>query len=63
MAHIVEFLDQQPPDVYRFILNAIEPLWTDSKADVADVIKRKYPGRFSDQEIWLLIAGAMHVMK
>jgi len=63
MAHIVEFLQAQPPDIYRFVLNAIEPLWTDSKADVAGVIKREYPGRFSDEDISLLIAGAMYIMK
>jgi len=63
MAHIVDFLQAQPPDVYRFVLNAIEPLWTDSKANVADVIKQHYPGRFSDEEIGLLIAGAMYIMK
>jgi hypothetical protein len=63
VAHIVDFLKTQPPDVYRFILNAIEPIWTDPKADIADVIKERYPGRFTDKEISLLIAGAMHIMK
>jgi hypothetical protein len=63
MAHIVDFLQAQPPDVYRFVLNAIEPLWTDSKANVADIINRQYPGRFSDEEIGLLIAGAMYIVK
>jgi hypothetical protein len=63
MPHIVDFLQAQPPDVYRFVLNAIEPLWTDAMANVADVIKQRYPGRFTDEEINLLIAGAMFIMK
>ena len=63
MAHVVDFLESQPPDVYRFVLNAIEPLWTDSRADVGEVIKRQYPGRFSDDEINWLIFGAMHIMR
>jgi hypothetical protein len=32
-------------------------------ANVADVIKQQYPGRFTDEEINLLIAGAMFIMK
>jgi hypothetical protein len=65
MAHIVDFLQSQPPDVYRFVLNAIEPLWLDPKANasVREVIKQQYPGRFSDNEIGLLIDGAMFIMK
>jgi hypothetical protein len=63
MAHIVDFLKAQPPDVHRCVLKAIEPLWTDPKANVADVIKQRYPGRFTDEEISLLIAGAMFIMK
>ena len=63
MAHIVDFLKAQGPDVCSFLLNAIEPIWTDPKANVAEVIKERYPGRFTDEEINLLIAGAMHVMK
>jgi hypothetical protein len=64
MAHIVDFL-QQPPDVYRFVLNAIEPLWLEPKADatVREAIKQQFPGRFSDDEIGLLIHGAMFIMK
>jgi hypothetical protein len=65
MAHIVDFLQSQPPDVYRFVLNAIEPLWLDPKADAAvrEAIKQQFPGRFSDDEIGLLIHGAMFIMK
>jgi hypothetical protein len=63
LAHIVDFLKSQPTDVYRFVLHAILPLWTDPKANVADVIKQRYPGKFTDEEINLLIAGAMFIMK
>jgi hypothetical protein len=63
MGHIVDFLKTQPPDVHRFVMNAIEPIWSDPKANVADAIKERYPGRFTDEEISLLIAGAMHIMK
>ena len=65
MAHIVDFLQSQPPDVYRFVLNAIEPLWLEPKADatVREAIKQQFPGRFSDDEIGLLIHGAMFIMK
>jgi hypothetical protein len=44
-------------------MNAIEPIWSDPKANVADVIKEQYPGRFTDEQVSLLIAGAMHSMK
>ena len=65
MAHIVDFLQSQLPDVYRFVLNAIEPLWLEPKADatVREAIKQQFPGRFSDDEIGLLIHGAMFIMK
>jgi hypothetical protein len=65
MAHIVDFLQSQPPDVYQFVLNAIEPLWLEPKADatVRQAIKQKFPGKFSDDEIGLLIHGAMFIMK
>jgi hypothetical protein len=65
MAHIVDFLQSQPPDVYRFVLNAIEPLWLEPKADVTvrQAIKQQFPGKFSDDEIGLLIHGAMFIMK
>jgi hypothetical protein len=55
----------QPPDVYRFVLNAIEPLWLEPKADAAvrQAIKQRFPGRFSDDEIGSLIHGAMFIMK
>jgi hypothetical protein len=65
MAQIVDFLQSQPPEVYRFVLNTIEPLWLDPKANasVREAIEHQYPGRFSDDEIGLLIAGAMFIMK
>jgi hypothetical protein len=65
MAHIVDFLQSQPPDVYRVVLNAIEPLWLEPKADAAvrQAIKQRFPGRFSDDEIGSLIHGAMFIMK
>jgi hypothetical protein len=65
MTHIVEFLKSQPPDVYSFVLDAIEPLWLDSKAHarVEEAIRQQSPGRFSDDEIGLLIHGAMFIMK
>ena len=65
MAHIVDFLQSQPPDVYRVVLNAIEPLWLEPKADadVRQAIKQRFPGRFSDDEIGSLIHGAMFIMK
>jgi hypothetical protein len=65
MAHIVDFLQSQLPDVYRFVLNAIEPLWLEPKADatVREAIKQQFPGRFSDDEIGLLIHGAIFIMK
>jgi hypothetical protein len=58
MTHIVDFLQSQPPDVYRFVLTAIEPLWLDPKAHarVGEAIKQQYPGRFSDDEIGSLRA-------
>jgi hypothetical protein len=65
MAHIVDFLQSQPPDVYRFVLNAIEPLWLEPMADatVRQAIKQQFPGKFSEDEIGLLIHGAMFIMK
>ena len=64
VAHGVLF-QSQPPDVHRFVLNAIEPLWLEPKADAAvrQAIKQQFPGRFSDDEIGLLIHGAMFIMK
>jgi hypothetical protein len=46
-------------------MNAIEPLWLEPKADAAvrQAIKQQFPGRFSDDEIGLLIHGAMFIMK
>jgi hypothetical protein len=65
MAHIVDFLQSQPPDVYRFVLKSTEPLWLDpnANADVMEAIRQQYPGRFSDDEIGLLVDGAMFIMK
>ncbi|MBV9968938.1 MAG: hypothetical protein JO228_03055 [Xanthobacteraceae bacterium] len=65
MAHIVDFIQSQPPYVHHFVLNAIEPLWLDPKAyaSVSEAINQQYPGRFSDDEIGLLIHGAMFIMK
>ena len=64
-AHKDEFLHSQPTDDYRIVLNAIEPLWLEPKADatVREAIKQQFPGRFSDDEIGLLIHGAMFIMK
>ena len=64
MAHTV-FFQSQPPDVHRFVMNAIEPLWLEPKADAAvrQAIKQQFPGRFSDDEIGLLIHCAMFIMK
>jgi hypothetical protein len=65
MASVVDFLHAQPPDVYQFVLRAIEPIWLDSKQmrNVAEAIKQKYPGRYSEDEIFHLIAGAMTIMR
>ena len=65
MASVVDFLKSQPPDVYQFVLKAIEPVWLDPEqmGRVAEAIKQKYPERFSDQEIFNLIAGALTVMR
>lgn len=63
MASLVDFLNAQPADVQRFVLKAIEPIWLDPKAPVAEAIKREFPGRFSDEEIDHLIYAAMIVMR
>jgi len=65
MASVADYLNTQPPDVYQFVLKAIEPIWLDSSqtANVSESIKQKYPGRFSELEVFYLIAGAMTVMR
>jgi hypothetical protein len=42
-----------------------EPLWLEPKADAAvrQAIRQQFPGRFSDDEIGLLIHCAMFIMK
>ena len=65
MASVVDFLKSQPPDIYQFVLVAIEPIWLDPSqtGSVAEAIKQKYPGRFSEQDIFNLIAGALTLMR
>jgi hypothetical protein len=62
MARVDDFLRAQPADIHNFVLDAVTSHFTDP-AYVAEAIKRQYPGRFSDEEISLLIAGAMYIMK
>ena len=65
MASIVDFLNAQPPDVYQFVMKAIEPIWLDScqMANVGESIKQKYLRRFSEEEVFDLVAGAMTIMR
>jgi len=46
-------------------MKAIEPIWLDSSqmASVGESIKQKYLGRFSEEEVFDLVAGAMTIMR
>jgi hypothetical protein len=51
------FFNEQPASIQRFVLDMVQA--KPREPNQRETIKAKYPGRYTDEEVGLLIIGAL----